>query len=343
MNYMINAKMGFDRKYVYNIRLQDNDFDLVKNHYSQIPEIKNISAASHVPGVGHIHDTDIRVNIDDEKQTGHYFSVDENYLDVMGLELIKGNNFPENLSKENESLIIASESFIKRLNLGTPAEAIGKSVIIDDSTLVQIIGVIKDYKYVALFLPERPLFLRYKPSQFRVAALRIDGGTTPSLIVKLKTEWDKLDQNKQFEGEFLDAEIKDYYSFFEDILYAVAFASALAIVIACLGLLGMATYSAQTKIKEIGVRKVYGATNKSIVKLISKTYLKLFIIASVIAAPLAYLINNAWLQYIAHHTSFGFGTIFIGIFTVIVFGMLTITSQTLKAANINPAQSLRYE
>ena len=343
MNYMINAEMGFDRDFVYNIRLKNNDFDKVKNYYGQIPEVKEISGASHVPGVGHIWDTDIRLNNEDDKLSAHYFAVDQNYLDVMGIELIKGNNFPENLNAENESFIIVDERTLSTLNLGDPGDAIGKNIIVDDSTFVEIIGVIKNYKYAALFLPQRPLLLRYAPKSFRIAALRIEGGINPSVVAKLENEWKSIDKFNEFEGEFLDAEIKDYYSYFEDILYTVGFASILAIVIACLGLLGMATYGTQTRIKEIGVRKVFGAESKSIILLISKTYIKMFIIAAIIAGPLAYMINNAWLQYIVNHAPFGFGTIFIGIFIIISFGMITIASQTWRAANTNPAQSLRYE
>jgi len=343
MNYMINAEMGFDRDFVYNIRLKDNDFDKVKNYYSQLPEVKNIAGVGHVAGVGHIWDTDIRLNSEDDKLNAHYFAVDQNYLDVMGIELIKGDNFPENLNPENESFIIVDERTLITLNLGDPGNAIGKNIIVDDSTFVEIIGVIKNYNYAALFLPQRPLLLRYVPESFRIAALRIEGGSNPSIVAKIENEWKSIDKFNEFEGEFLDAEIKDYYSYFEDILYTVGFASILAIVIACLGLFGMATYSTQTKIKEIGVRKVFGAESKSIILLISKTYIKMFIIAAIIAGPLAYIINNAWLQYIVNHAPFGFGTIFIGIFIIISFGMITIAAQTLKAANTNPAQSLRYE
>ena len=343
MNYMINAEMGFDRDFVYNVRLQDNDFTKVKNYYSQFPEIKNISGASHVPGVGYINDTEIRLNHDDEKINVHSFAVDENYIDVMGIELIAGKSFPENLSSEVESFIIIDERTVSTLNLGNPSETIGKSIIVGDSSLVEIIGVVKNYHYAALFLPVRPLTLRYKSENFRIAALRLESGITPSIIAKIKSEWKNIDKYNEFNGEFLDAEIKDYYSYFEDILYTVGFTSILAIVIACLGLLGMATYSTQTRIKEIGIRKVYGAENKTIMLLISKSYIKMFLIAAIIAGPLAYLINNMWLQYIANHAPFGFGTIFIGIIIIISFGMLTIASQTLKAANTNPADSLRYE
>lgn len=343
MNYMVNAKMGFDRDIVYDIRLQDNDFNIVKDYYKQFPEVKEISGVSHIPGIGNFRNAMVRINSGDEKREVDYFAVDQNYISVMGLTLIKGSNFTEKANTENESSVIVDERMLKRFDLGTPTEAIGKSLIIDDSTLVNIIGVIKNYHYAALFLPQKSLMLRYKPDEFRFAALRIERGSNPKIIEKFKDGWGKIDKYNEYKGAFLDEEIKDYYSYFEDILYTVGFASILAIVIACLGLLGMATYSTQTRIKEIGIRKVFGAEPKGIIYLISKTYLTLFIIAAIIAAPLAYMINKMWIQYIADHAPFGFGTIFFGILLIISFGLITIASQTLKAANINPARSLRYE
>lgn len=343
MSYMINAKKGFDHDVVYNIRLQKNDLEKVKNYYSQFPEVKNIAGVGHIAGVGTVYDTDIRLNLEDEKMTAHYFAVDENYIDVMGLELLEGEQFNSNLSRENESVIIVDEELVKKFQFGSNKDAIGKSIIVEDFTLVEIIGVVKNYQYVAIFLPTRPLMLRYLPNKVRYAALRIEQGNTMDIVKKFEAEWKKFDKYNQFEGKFIKTEINEYYAVFNDILYTVGFTSVLAIIIACLGLLGMATYSTQTRVKEIGVRKVFGAKNKSIILLISKSYITLFIISALIAGPLAYLINNMWLQYLSNHTPFGFGIIFTGIFIIIVAGMLTIASQTLKAANTNPAESLRYE
>jgi len=343
MNYMINAKMGFDRDIVYNIWLQDNDFEIVKDYYSQFPEIDEISGASHVPGIGNFRNAFVRVERDDEKMEVDYFAVDQNYIEVMGLELIKGSNFPEKANTENESFIIIDQRMLKRFNLGTPTEAIGKSLIMDDSTLVEVRGIIRNYHYAALFLPQKSLMLRYKPDEFRLAAMRMRAGSNIEIIKKFESGWYDIDQYNKYNGDFLDLQIKDYYSYFEDVLYTIGFASFLAIVIACLGLLGMATYSTQTRIKEIGIRKVFGAEPKTIIYLISKTYIKLFIVAAIIAGPLAYMINNMWIQYIADHSPFGIGVVFLGLFLVIGFGMITIATQTLKAANTNPAESLRYE
>ncbi|MFC2096161.1 FtsX-like permease family protein, partial [Bacteroidota bacterium] len=343
MNHMVNAKMGFDREFVYNVRLQNNDFEKVKNYYSQFPEVKNIAGVSHVAGVGYMRDGEIRLNSEDEKINVHYFAIDENYIDVMGIELIEGANLPENLTSDHGNFVLIDEKTVSALQFKNAREAIGKSIIVADSSLVEITGVFKTFQYAAMFLPERPLVLRSSPKNIRVAALRLNTGISPALITKIKDEWKKIDKYNEFNGEFLDAEIKEYYSYFEDIIYTVGFTSILAIVIACLGLLGMATYSTQTRIKEIGIRKVYGADVKSIIMLISKTYIKMFIVAAIIAGPLSYIINNMWLQYIANRAPFGFGTIFIGIFIITSFGMITIASQTLKAANTNPAQSLKYE
>ena len=163
------------------------------------------------------------------------------------------------------------------------------------------------------------------------------------LVNKIKNEWKKIDPVHELEGDFLDAEIREYYSFFDDVLYTVGFTCLLAIVIASLGMFGMATYSIQTRLKEIGVRKVFGAHAHSITFLVSRSYIRMLLVAAIIAAPLGYLINNLWLQYLAHHVSFGAGTLILGIFIVIVIGMLTITSQTMKAANSNPADILKYE
>ena len=343
MNFMINAEMGFDRDVVYNVRLNGHDIKKVYHHYSQIPGVVELSAASHIPGLGNLWDTEIKLDPQDENSKADYFSVDKNYIQTMGLELIAGENFPQDISTENEKFIIINEKAVEQFNLGSPHEALGTSFILDDSINVEVIGVVKDYKYVALFMPLKSLVLRINPKSFRVAVLRLNSANMVSTVDRIKKDWSKIDPVHEIEGDFLDANIREFYSFFEDILYTVGFASLLAIVIAGLGMFGMATYSMQTRIKEIGVRKVFGAQARSIMYLISRSYIKMLLIAAIIAGPLGYLINNLWLQYLAHHVSFGFLTVVAGILIIMVVGIITISSQTLNAANINPAKSLKYE
>jgi len=343
MNFMISSHPGFDSEVVYDINLQGKDFAKVKDEYSQFPEVVNIAASSHIPAEGNVWGVDIRLKIDDDKFNANYFSADENSIETLGLELIAGRNFPENMSGENEKFVIASEMTVDQFQLGTPQEAIGTTLILDDSTLVEIIGVIKDYQYVAVFLTLKPMLLRYIPDRYNHAFLRLDSPNMTATVDKLERTWDKIDPDHEIDGDFLDDRIKFYYSFFEDIMYTVGFATLLAIIIAAFGLLGMATYSTRTRTKEIGIRKVFGAEVNHIVLLISKSYLWLMLIAALIGGIIAYLANNLWLQNLSKSVDFGIGTILAGVFIVVLIGFLTISSQTLKAARTKPATTLKDE
>ena len=343
MNFMINADLGFDAEVVYDINLQGKDFKKVKDEYSQLPEVVNIAASSHIPGEGNIYGVDIRLKAEDEKYNANYFSGDENYIETMGLELIAGRNFPENMSSENEKFVIASEMTVEHFQLGTAQEAIGTTLILNDSTMVEIIGIIKNYQYAAVFLNLKPMLLRYTPDSYRHAFLRLDSPNMPATISKLERTWEKIDPFHDLNGDFLDGRIKYYYTFFEDIMYTVGFATILALIIAGFGLLGMATYSTQTRMREIGIRKVFGAEVNHIIFLVSKSYLWLMLIAAVIGGVIAYLVNNLWLQYLSKRVDFGIGTILAGVFIVVIVGLLTISSQTLKAAQTKPAKTLKYD
>ena len=343
MNFMINVDLGFESEVVYDIDLQGKEFNKVKDEYLQLPEVVDITASSHIPAEGNIWGVDMRLNMEDEKFEGNYFSVDDHYIETMGLELIAGRNFPENMSTENEKFVIASEMTVEHFQLGSPHDAIGTSLILEDSTMVEIIGIIKDYQYAAVFLNLKPMLLRYLPGSYYHAFLRLNSPDMSATVTKMERTWGKIDPDHDLDGDFLDGRIRYYYTFFEDIMYTVGFATLLAIIIAGFGLLGMATYSTQTRQKEIGIRKVLGADVKQIILLVSRSYLWLIFIAAVIGSIIAYLVNNLWLQYLSKSVDFGIGTILAGVFIVVFVGLLTISSQTLKAAQTKPARTLKNE
>lgn len=343
MNFMINVELGFDAEVLYDIHLQGKDFQKVKAEYSQLPEVVNMCASSHVPAEGNVWGVDIRAKAEDEKYEAHYFAADEQTIETMGLKLIAGKNFPSNMSSSNEKFVIASEMIVDQFQLGSAQEAIGTTLILEDSTLVEIIGIIKDYQYTAVFLNLRPMLLRYTPASYRHAFLRLESPDMMATVGKLEQTWDRIDPDHELDGDFMDERIKYYYSFFEDIMYTVGFATLLAIIIACFGLLGMATYSTRTRMKEIGIRKVFGAEANHIVLLVSRSYLWLMTIAAVIGGIIAYLVNKLWLQRLAKSVDFGMGTILAGVFIVVVVGLLTISSQTFNAARTHPARILKNE
>lgn len=343
MNYMVNIELGFDAEVVYDIDLQGKDFKKVKDVYIQLPEVIDITASSHIPAEGNVWGVDVRLKAEDEKYEANYFAVDERFIETMGLELVAGRNFPESLGGENEKFVIVSEMTLDHFQMGSAQEALGTTLILEDSTLVEIIGIIKDFQYLAVFLPMRPLLLRHVPRAYQHAFLRLESADISATLDKLELSWEQIDPEHDLDGDFLDGRVKYYYTFFEDIMYTVGFATLLAIIIASFGLLGMATYSTRTRIKEIGIRKVFGAEVNHIVLLVSKSYLWLMGIAAVIGGIIAYLVNNLWLQNLSKSVDFGIGTILAGVFIVVLVGLLTISSQTLKAAQTKPASTLKNE
>ena len=342
MSFMLNSELGFDRDVVYNIRLNGQQFSKVKDQFSQLPEVVSISAGSHVPGIGNYWSTGIKSKPEDESYDAAYFSVDPNYFKTMGINIIAGEDFPKDPAT-NTSLVVINRKAAEYFKFKSLQDAVGQNILIYDTLPVRVIGVVEDYKYVALFLPLKPLIVRMNPEQYRIAVLRINTQDREATLAKFKAAWTSIDPYHDLQGSFLEYEIKDFYGMFGDVLYTVGFATILAIIVACLGLFGMATYSIQTRLKEVGVRKVFGSQSQSVALLIGRTFVIMLIIAAVIAAPMAYLINSAWLKFLAFHVTFGVGTLLTGIIIVFIIGILTVLSQTLKAANSNPVDILKYE
>lgn len=342
MSFMLNSELGFDRDVVYNIRLNGQQFSKVKDKFSQLPEVASISAGSHIPGIGNYWSTGIKIKPEDESYDAAYFSVDPNYLNTMGIKIIAGEDFPKDPAT-NTNLVVINRKAVEYFKFKSLQDAVGQNILIYDTLPVRVIGVVENYKYVALFMPLKPLILRMNPEQYSIAVLRINSLDRKATLAKFKGVWTSIDPYHDLEGSFLEYEIKDFYGLFGDVLYTVGFATILAVIVACLGLFGMATYSIQTRLKEIGVRKVFGSQSQSVSLLIGRTFIIMLIIAAVIAAPLAYLINSAWLKFLAFHVTFGVGTLLTGIIIVFIIGILTVLSLTLKAANSNPVDILKYE
>jgi putative ABC transport system permease protein len=171
MSFMLNSELGFDRDIVYNIQLRGQQFSKVKDKFTQFPEVDMISAESHIPGIGNYWSTNIKIKPEDESYDAAYFSVDPNYLKTMGIKLIAGKDFP-NDSPLNTSLVIINRKTVEHFKFKSPEDAVGQNILIYDSIPVKVIGVVEDYKYIALFMPLKPLILRTNPDQFNIAALR---------------------------------------------------------------------------------------------------------------------------------------------------------------------------
>lgn len=344
-NYLTNADYGFNKENILNIRLQDAQADQYINSISNRADVIMASAASHVPSTGQSYPLRVRKNLEDEKLRFSFFYVDHSYIDLLEIPLLAGNNFQEYPSSYTEKHIVINKEGSKLLGFETVHDAIGQSIYLNenDSSTVQIIGVVADYNHNYLLMDIRPMALRYNPSGLEYAHVKIKTQDIESTIAGLTAEWKKFDHSHAFDYMFFDEQLEESYGFVKDLNGIISITAFLAIIVSCLGLLGMSIYNAESRTKEVGVRKVMGAKIVDIIAILSKGFLVLLLIAVLIATPLAYFANNLWLQMIANRIDFGIEISLAGVGILLSLGLITIGSQAVRAAFSNPIFALRDE
>jgi putative ABC transport system permease protein len=262
----------------------------------------------------------------------------------MGLQLIAGRNFNPAEKKLNKHNIIINEQAVKKFNFTNAHDAVDEVLYSpQDSSQYRIIGVIKDYNHQVLMDRVDAMALRYDSASFRLLQVKYSGSHAQA-VESIEAAWSKINPTLKIDHRDLDEEIHAFYKMlFSDLVSVVGVISFLAIAISCLGLLGMATYAIEIRQKEISIRKVLGSGNRQLVVLLSKGFVWLLLIAIAIAVPIAWFINDLWLQHIAYRTPLGVTVIGGGIGIVFLLGAVTIGSQTLKAALANPVDALKNE
>jgi putative ABC transport system permease protein len=270
-----------------------------------------------------------------------YFAVDEDYIDNLELKLIAGRNFTPNQPGERE--VILNEAAVESFGFGSVEDAIGQNLIIEDSTSVNVVGIVQDYNFMMLYMEIKPLLLRYNPEDFTIAQVKLAGGSNTESIIALEESWEAFDPNHDFEYKYFKEEKAEFYGFFYDIVYIIGLISILSASIAAMGLFGIATYSIQTRLKEVGIRKILGASSSSIVYMLGKGFMILILLSTVIGGGLSYFGNQAWLNLFAYRVNFGLDVLGIAFLFIATIGALTIGFQTLRATATNPSEILRSE
>jgi putative ABC transport system permease protein len=341
VKFMIEKDYGYAKENIINVQLQGQDFGILKTELQKLPFVNEISGTNNIPNTGMHYDIEVRRNSPDEPMDFNYFSVDESYIDNLELELIAGSNFIPGQGEGNEKAIIINETAVKDLGFDSPINAVGETVTLMDSTIVSISGVVKDYNYMVLYMEINPLVLRYRSDEFNYAQVKLSGFDISGEIQQIENVWEEFDPNHEFQFNTFQGQIDEFNAFFFDIIYIIGLISFLSISIAGMGLLGIATYSIQIRLKEVSVRKVLGASVKGLILLLSKGFLKLFAIAMVIGFSLAYLGNSAWLNGFAYRVNFGIGIFLIAASAMVIIGISTIGLQAYRATSNNPADALR--
>ena len=363
VRYLNNAHLGFNKDHLVVIDVNTGkareNHEAIKNEMAKIPAVKNVSVTSRVPGEWKSYRMIKIKNTGsvDEPKVAYMFGADKDFLQTFEVTLLKGRNF---INANDSTNIIINETAAESLGITEPANQIveipavsrtsgGAFTPLNDANIPfkpRVIGIVKDFHFQSLRDKIEPLVLAYSLNPLHVVdyyTARIAPANIQGTLDKLKAIMIKNDPDDPFEYHFLDEQLARFYV--EDqrrqtILIWIALAS---IFIACLGLFGLATYSAEQRIKEIGVRKVLGATVFNLTSLLSKDFLKLVLIANGIAFPIAWWATNEWLQEYAYHIDIKWWVFGLAGVLAIGIALLTVGYQAIKAAIANPVKSLRTE
>lgn len=350
LKFIQNKDLGYNRDHVLIIKNawflgnEDKDF---RDELKQLPGVKNASLTGFLPtSMVSSSTTFFKDPIVDQKRAilTNDWPVDENYLPTLGIKLLKGRNFSSEMPTDSAAVII-NETAAKMLAFNNPLnqvmyspnDPLGKTF-----KQYHIIGIIKDFNYQSLKEQIRPLFL-VKGEDMGAVSVSVNTTNLPALVDKVKDKWKSFVPGQEFDYSFMDQEFDNLYRSEQHTATIFVISTSLAIIIACLGLFGLAAYAAEQRTKEIGIRKVLGASMSGIVSMLSKDFLKLVIIAICIASPLAWWAMNFWLRNFAYRQNIQWWVIALAAAAAILIAFITISFQSIKAAITNPVKSLRSE
>jgi putative ABC transport system permease protein len=276
----------------------------------------------------------------EEPITIYYNTADYDYIDLFGIQIVQGRNFSRDFPSDETGVFLVNETAVKVAEWESP---IGQKLTHWNGTTGEIVGVLKDFHLHSLHRPIEPLYVFLDNRSFSSIAIKIRTGNIPATIAHVAAVMKKFSPSFPFSYSFFDEVFERAY-FTEQRMGRIFGAFAiLGIFIACLGLFGLTTFAAEQRTKEIGIRKVLGASESKIFLLLSKEFMRWVLLANLIAWPVAYFAMNKWLQNFAYRIQIGIVAFLISGGTALLIAYLTVSYQSIKSARANPVESLRYE
>jgi len=345
--HFVAFDLGFKTENILNIYLQGNKADILRKELSELPEVKGISQSVMVTSVGNYWGTQMKYHANPIDSAGVYYNiVDENYIPLHEHKLLAGRNFTAK-ADSSESEVIVNQQVLKRFNIANqdPAKAIDEIINVDRKDL-RIVGVMKDFHYGRANgrNSRTEVVLRYSRKDARLLNVKIQSTDLLATYSKIESIWKKYDAVHPMEAKFYNAQIEEAFAGLKGAVKIAGFLAFLAICIASLGLLGMVVFSTETRLKEISIRKVLGASEGTLLYLLGKGFFLLLAIATCISIPVTILFfEKVAFPELANHAPLSIPEMFLGVLGVLLVALIMIGSQTLKVARTNPAQVLKNE
>ena len=346
LQFAQTKNLGFDRAQTVEIYLKDGDlrdrYEALKSTFAQTAGVTHIAAASNAPPDG-LNSWRVRPQSapPEEADLMSLMAVDYDYLETLGLHLAAGRAFSEDFPSDAEGAILINEAAAQKWGLDDP---VGERFRLESADLTApVIGVVEDFHMASLHEEIEPVFLIIWPDWYNRLLIKIEPGQVAETMDALERQWKTFAPDWPFEYAFLDDRFDALYRAEQRLGTLFSYFAGLAIFIACLGLFGLAAFSAEQRTKEIGIRKVLGATVPQILVLLTREFVLLVLVAFVVATPLSYLAMQRWLEDFAYRTDLGMGIFILAGGLALLIALLTVSYQSLKAAVADPATSLRHE
>ncbi|MGH7237342.1 MAG: ABC transporter permease, partial [Candidatus Saccharimonadales bacterium] len=350
LKYIQNKDLGYNRNHVLivqNIWTLGNGAKTFKQDVEQLSGVQNAALSNALPTDQNSNSTTyFKDRVIDQKRSvlTYNWSIDQDLIPTLGIKMAEGRNFSKDIATDSTGVII-NEAFAKTIGYANPLnKPLYTFANNADSKVIEyhIIGVMKDFNFKSLKTNITPLLFTLNQG-YNSLSIRMNTADIPSLVNKIEAKWKGLSPQRQFNYSFLDENFDAVYRSEQRTgKISIAFTS-LAIIIACLGLFGLAAYAAEQRTKEIGIRKVLGATVVNVTTMLSKDFIKLVIISIVIATPLAWLAMQKWLQSFAYRQNIQWWVLLVAGSVAVVIAFITISFQSVRAALTNPVTSLKSE
>jgi ABC-type antimicrobial peptide transport system permease subunit len=338
--------LGFRTENIVNINLQGNKADLVKKELGELPEVSGISQSLIILSLGNIYGAQMKYKKMDDSASVWSNFVDEHYLPLHEYTLLAGKNFAPKHEDADETEAIVNEQTLKRFDIGErdPNKALGEEIVIDGKK-ISIVGVVKDFHYETLEDNIEPMVFRYFTNKnYGYVNAKVITNDWPAALARIEKAWQKVDKVHVLDAKVYDHQIEQAYSPYFMMVKVIGFLAFLTVCISSMGLFGMVVYTTETRMKEISIRKVMGASEGKLIYLLSKGFLSLLMLAAGIALPATYVFfTKIVLANFAFHQPIGLGDIVTGLVAVMAIAFIMIGTQTMKVSRSNPAMVLKNE
>ena len=355
MGHMQNRSLGFDKENVVVLTISDQElrrnYKTVKEAFLRIPGIEGASAVNSIPGYQrsgyamHVEGLNLMGEGEEGRHLVSGIPSDEDVAEVLGLQMLAGTGFPDDPGYKPEPgnyRYLVNQTLIEGVGWD-PETAVGRQINLLGNRVGQVYGVYQDYHYQSMHEQISPQALFIEPSQFSRLMLKTTGGSVAALMEQIESTWKEVAPGRAFEYTFLDSEIEALYRSDRQTADIVSIFSILAVFIACLGLLGLASYAAEQRTREIGIRKALGANVGQIFILMISELIRVVLIASVIAIPVAWFVMAGWLEDFAYRIDLAWWIFALAALSALFIAIATVSYQSIRAALTDPIESLRYE